>query len=368
MPDGLAARIPARVLMSADAVGGVWRYALDLAAGFAARGVSTVLAVLGPAPDAAQRRDAERVPGLRVVPTGLPLDWTADDPAELRRASAGLRSLAARVGAGSVHLHAPALVGAEAWPVPVVAVSHSCVATWWRAVRGGGGQACPPEMPGDFAWRTDAAAEGMRRAAAVVAPSAAHAEALREVYGPVDAVVIHNGRRPLPPRAGRPRERAVFHAGRLWDEGKGVAALDRAAAVLDAPVRAAGPTRGPNGAAAAFSHLRLLGTLDEAALASEYAGASVFASFARYEPFGLAVLEAAQAGQGLVLSDIPTFRELWDGAALFVPDEAVLVPALRRALDAPEGLAAAARERAGRYTADAMADATLALHGAVLEV
>ena len=94
----------------------------------------------------------------------------------------------------------------------------------------------------------------------------------------------------------------------------------------------------------------------------------VFASAARYEPFGLAVLEAAQAGQALVLSDIPTFRELWDGAALFVSDEAGLVPALRRALDAPEGLAAAARERARRYTADAMADTTLALHGAVLEV
>lgn len=362
MPDGLAGRIPARVLMSADAVGGVWRYALDLAAGFAARGVSVVLAVLGPAPDDAQRREAECVPGLRVVPTGLPLDWTAQNPAELHRASARLRALAARVGAGSVHLHAPALVGAESWPVPVVAVSHSCVATWWRAVRGG-------EMPADFAWRTDAAAEGMRRAAAVVVPSVAHAEALRVVYGPVDAAVIHNGRRPLPPpRAGRSRERAVFHAGRLWDEGKGVAALDRAAAVLDAPVRAAGPVRGPNGAAAAFSHLDLLGTLDEAALASEYAGASVFASLARYEPFGLAVLEAAQAGRALVLSDIPTFRELWDGAALFVPDEAALVPALRRALDAPEGLAAAARERAGRYTADAMAEATLALHGAVLEV
>ena len=369
MPDGLAGRIPARVLMSADAVGGVWRYALDLAAGFAARGVSVVLAVLGPDPDAAQRREAERVPGLRVVPTGLPLDWTAQDPAELRRASAGLRALAAQVGAGSVHLHAPALVGAQPWPVPVVAVSHSCVATWWRAVRGGGGRTCPPEMPADFAWRTAAAAEGMRRAAAVVAPSAAHAEALRAVYGPVDATVIHNGRHPLPvPRAGRSRERAVFHAGRLWDEGKGVAALDRAAAVLGAPVRAAGPVRGPNGAAVAFSRLELLGTLDEAALASEYTDASVFASFARYEPFGLAVLEAAQAGQALVLSDIPSFRELWDGAALFVLDEAALVPALRRALDAPEGLAAAARERAGRYTADAMADATLALHGAVLEV
>jgi glycosyltransferase involved in cell wall biosynthesis len=37
-----------------------------------------------------------------------------------------------------------------------------------------------------------------------------------------------------------------------------------------------------------------------------------------YEPFGLTVLEAAISRCALVLSDIPTFRELWDGAALFV--------------------------------------------------
>jgi len=38
---------------------------------------------------------------------------------------------------------------------------------------------------------------------------------------------------------------------------------------------------------------------------------------ALYEPFGLSVLEAASAGCALLLSDIPTFRELWDGAAIF---------------------------------------------------
>jgi glycosyltransferase involved in cell wall biosynthesis len=30
------------------------------------------------------------------------------------------------------------------------------------------------------------------------------------------------------------------------------------------------------------------------------------------------VVEAAISGAALVLSDIPTFRELWDGAALFI--------------------------------------------------
>jgi glycosyltransferase involved in cell wall biosynthesis len=58
--------------------------------------------------------------------------------------------------------------------------------------------------------------------------------------------------------------------------------------------------------------------LSHAALIETMRCASVLASPAVYEPFGLTVLEAATVGCALVLSDIPTFRELWDGAALFV--------------------------------------------------
>ncbi|WP_243688744.1 glycosyltransferase [Geotalea toluenoxydans] len=42
---------------------------------------------------------------------------------------------------------------------------------------------------------------------------------------------------------------------------------------------------------------------------------------ARYEPFGLTVLEAALSGCALVLGDIPSLRELWEGAAVFVPPD-----------------------------------------------
>jgi len=99
--------------------------------------------------------------------------------------------------------------------------------------------------------------------------------------------------------------------------------------------------------------------------------AAVFVSAARYEPFGLAVLEAAQAGCALVLSDIPTFRELWDGAARFVApqDEAAIAAAITAVLDDPAergGLEAAARERARRYTLEAMAEGMLAVYGSVL--
>ena len=97
----------------------------------------------------------------------------------------------------------------------------------------------------------------------------------------------------------------------------------------------------------------------------------IFASSALYEPFGLSVLEAAQAGCALVLSDIPTFRELWGDAALFVPphDDRALAAAVLRLLgdraDRAERAALSTR-RAARYTVDAMADATVKAHDAAV--
>ncbi len=339
-----------RLLLTTDAVGGVWRYSLELAAGL---GWEVVLAVLGPPPSPAQRAEAA---GLRVVDTGLPLDWTAPDAASLRAVSAALAALAAREGVEAVQLHAPALVGEAAWPAPVVAVAHSDLATWWAAMRGG-------PVAAEFAWNVAATAAGIARANAVVAPSAAMAGALRRAHGCGPVAVVRNGRRPLA-RGRGPRRRAVLTAGRLWDEAKGAAVLDAAAAGVDAPVLAAGALAGPNGAGFAPRHLRTLGVLGEAGLAEAMAGASVFASAARYEPFGLSVLEAAQAGMALVLSDIPSLRELWDGAALFVApgDAEGFARGMRDALDTPEGLAAAAGARAGWYGVAEMAAGMAAVH------
>jgi glycosyltransferase involved in cell wall biosynthesis len=97
----------------------------------------------------------------------------------------------------------------------------------------------------------------------------------------------------------------------------------------------------------------------------------VFVSVARYEPFGLAVLEAAQAGCPLILSDIPTFRELWGGAALFVQpeDEEALGSAIESLVQDPEAradLGRAARKRADAYTVEAMSAGVLAAYRSVL--
>lgn len=345
------------LLMTADAVGGVWTYALDLARGLSARGVRVTLAVLGPPPDT-----TEAIPEVSYEITGLPLDWLAESPEQVAMAGEAVAALARRVGADLVHLNSPALAIAS-FEVPVVGACHSCLATWWEAVRGG-------PLPPDFAWRTDLLARGYARCDALIAPTRAFAEATARAYAlSRPPAVVHNGR-----REGLRTDRTAafaFTAGRLWDEGKGLATLDCAAARLDTPVLAAGPTRGPNGAEVALPHLRTLGNLDYASLRGWLARGPVFVSAARYEPFGLAVLEAAQAGCALVLSDVATFRELWDGAALFVPpgdDEgfAEAVATLLRDRERRAELRVAAWERARRYGVDAMADATHRLHADVL--
>jgi glycosyltransferase involved in cell wall biosynthesis len=355
------------VLLTADAVGGVWPYALGLARGLAPHGIETTLAVLGPGPRPEQAGEANAVPGLTLLPLDLPLDWTAATPDEVKRAGAALAALADEIGADLVHLHSAALGAGGRFGVPVVVGCHSCVATWWEAVRAG-------PVPDDFLWRAKLVMQGYRAADALIAPTAAFADVTRRTYGLLEPPdVVHNGRSMAAPRPDRPAFSAsfAFTAGRLWDEGKNLAVLDRAAVRLSIPVLAAGPTEGPNGARIDLRHLKTLGQISEGEIARWLKPAPVFVSPALYEPFGLAVLEAAQACCPLVLSDIPTFRELWEGAALFVDpdDDRTLAQAVEeivgdQALRARLGTAACTRAR--HYSVEAMAAGTLEIYRSLL--
>lgn len=339
-----------RLLLVTDAVGGVWTYSVELARALCEWDVETILAVIGPSPSDDQLSEAGAV---ELVDTGLPLDWAAADPKSVRRTGRGLADVAARTGADLVQLNSAALLADCAFDRPVVVVQHSCVATWWNAVRDG------QPLPRDFAWRRDLIECGLNIADAVVAPSASFAAKLTQVYGLSRPVrCVHNGRRALPMKKRGPED-FVFTAGRLWDDGKNVRVLDEAASKLNVPVEAAGPLDGPNAAPVSFDHLRTCGELPPGEIARRLAARPIFASSALYEPFGLSVLEAAQAGCALVLSDIPTFRELWGGCALFAPaaDPDAFAYAIGTLLAEPDRraeLSLAARVQALRYSPDAM--------------
>ncbi|HYD88106.1 MAG TPA: glycosyltransferase family 4 protein [Vitreimonas sp.] len=350
--------IPHRVLMTVDAVGGVWTYAAELAAQLRMREIEVVLAVVGPAPSAAQMR-AMRGTDVRV--TGLPLDWLADDADEVRRSASEVVALARSVDADLVHLNSPTLAGFAEFDAPVVGACHSCLASWWRDVRGG-------EMPAEFRMRTEWLARGYRACRVLMAPSAAFAASTFSLYG-VRPHVVLNGRGNRGRIADSRKQRVALTAGRLWDDGKNFGALDKAAARMRYPLVAAGPLVGANGTLVSPRNARALGPLSEAKLDRWMNRAAVFVSIARYEPFGLCVLEAAQAGCALVLSDIPSFRELWSGAAMFVPlddDEAVsrAVNLLIENEAVRSGCVARSVELARRYRPEAMADGMLAVYAA----
>jgi glycosyltransferase involved in cell wall biosynthesis len=341
-----------RVLMSADAVGGVWTFALELADGLVRHGIEVLLAVLGPAPDGGRLRAAQRVPGLRLAHRDFPLEWMREASDENQEAAGRwLLELAGEFEPDVVHLN-HFCHGGLPWPAPSVVVAHSCVATWHEYVRG---TPAGPEWD-DYRRRV---AEGLKGATLVVAPTRSMLDDLQRLYGALGKVaVVHNGRRPDAFPAAR-KQPFVLCAARVWDEAKNVAALDAAAPMVQWPIRVAGDVRHPEGGNARFDHVELLGALGEGGMASQFAHAAIYVLPARYEPFGLSVLEAAFAGCALVLGDIPSLRELWEDTAYYVPpgDPAAIAGTIndlardRRALHA-HGVRA--RRHARRYTAERM--------------
>jgi glycogen(starch) synthase len=157
----------------------------------------------------------------------------------------------------------------------------------------------------------------------------------------------------------------------VWDEAKNITALGAVGDAIGWPIYVAGDARGPAGEMRDIANVRLLGRVPAPVLADWYRRAAIYALPARYEPFGLSVLEAAAAGCALVLGDIDSLRENWCGAARFVsPDDHAGLAATLRALiadrDARLDLARRAAERAELFTMKRTADAYLQLYQSML--
>jgi glycosyltransferase involved in cell wall biosynthesis len=206
--------------------------------------------------------------------------------------------------------------------------------------------------------------DGLQSARLVVAPSQAMLDALDSHYGPLPSTqVIPNGRKVEAQHGAGSvagKQPFVLSVGRLWDEAKNVRALDDVARALPWPVFVAGDCIHPSGGQLAMQNLRTLGRIDSTQLARLYAQAAIYALPARYEPFGLSVLEAAMAGCALVLGDIDSLREIWGDAALYVaPDDTDALRGTLLRLIGDDALRRAmgqrAQLRAMRYTPAKMA-------------
>jgi glycosyltransferase involved in cell wall biosynthesis len=297
--------------MTADSLGGVWTYAVEIARALERSGVFIGLATMGALLNEQQRSEIAGVANVCVFESDFRLEWMVDPWQEVERAGRWLLDLERRVRPDMVHING--YVHAKLpWKAPKILVAHSCVLSWWAAVRG-------DDPPAEWdRYRAEVTA-GLNAADLIIAPTHAMESCLRNHYkwsGPCR--VIYNGRTARAFLSGT-KQPLVLCAGRLWDDGKNLTLLENAARNVRWPVYAAGEYRHPNGWSATNRNVRLLGPLAPESLARWMAAAAIFVAPAKYEPFGLAILEAALSGCALILGDIASLRELWHDAALFVP-------------------------------------------------
>jgi glycosyltransferase involved in cell wall biosynthesis len=181
--------------------------------------------------------------------------------------------------------------------------------------------------------------------------------------------VIPNGRTFRADASGY-KEPLVLTAGRSWDAAKNIAVLEEIANQLPWLVCVAGPDapRQP----ASVPNVRRLGVLSQTEIWNWQARASIYAHPAKYEPFGLAILEAASARCALVLGDIPSLKEIWRDAALFVdprdPDH--LAHVIHRLIAQPGlrlDIAKRARSRAIEFTLERMVGSYMRVYALLLE-
>lgn len=351
-----------KILMTTDTLGGVWAYCMELCAALKPHGVEIMLATMGRPLSLEQRRQADLLDNLTLQESTWRLCWMEEPWEDVDRAGDWLLSLAHRYQPDVIHLNDLGH-GDLPWTRPVLIVGHSCVLSWWDAVK---------KQPAPAEWQhyTERVGAGLRNADLLIAPTHAMYKALVHHYGPITTLdqsnnVIYNGSN-FPALAESPSEKfsyaepMIFAAGRIWDEAKNIATLSAVAEELSWPVYVAGEVRQPNGRGVAPNNLHCLDFLHNAEMARWLARASIFAAPARYEPFGLAILEAARAGCALVLGNIDSLYEVWGDAAVYVdPDDPQqLRDTINNLIDNPDRrrqLSALAWQRSQSYFADQMA-------------
>ncbi|MBA3882871.1 MAG: glycosyltransferase family 4 protein [Chthoniobacterales bacterium] len=338
--------------MTADIVGGVWTYALELAR--ALPQIEFALATMGAPISDEQRSEAAQLRNVTLFPSTYALEWMDHPWSEVDEAGEWLLGVATKFKPDLIHLNGYAHAVLP-WDAPMIVVAHSCVLSWWSAVK----KFNAPREYNEYRRRVS---DGLNAADLVVAPTAAMLESLRSNYDWFgEGSVIFNAREP---RLFAPRKKrnSIFAAGRLWDEAKNLAALEAVALRVSWSIEVAGDAAHPNGKTREFKHVHSLGRLSSAELAARLGTSAIYALPARYEPFGLSVVEAALSGCALVLGHIASLREVWGDAALFVDpdDHDALAGTLSHLIEDKArrtDLAQRARWRALEFSPSKMADA-----------
>jgi glycosyltransferase involved in cell wall biosynthesis len=363
------------VLVTADTMSGAWTYTRELVTALVTRGVRVTLVTFGEIPLPDQTAWMDLLHGLEYRPTAFRLEWMDEAPHDLQESSEFLANLVREVRPDLLHLH-QFCHGDLAVNVPRVVMAHGDLISWSEAVQG-----CTPRPSRWLKWYRDTIVRGIEAADAVVAPSAWMLATLRATYArPRREAVIYPGRNPIFFNPDISKEDSVLSVGRLLDAGKQVFLLTQHPHPFSVCIVGAEqtvplpriPIRADVKVATDQSCVAIRGPQTEAQLRALYSRAAVYAATARYEPLGMAAVDAAFSRCAIVANDIPSFREAWgDSALYFRTNDARSLAATLRELDADRGLRHAYANRAyararERFTTKRMIDDYLDLYRTLL--
>ena len=355
-----------RILMTSDTVGGVWSFTCELVTGLLEAGAAIMLISVGPRPNLDQRRWTDQMKDrwsncFAFESLDAPLEWMPENELAFCGASDALIQFSRQFGADLIHSN-QFCFGALDLDIPKIITAHSDVLSW--------GKACRSEGMEESQWLRqyrDLLQAGLSGADAVVAPTQWMLNALAEnAELSCDTQVIPNGRL-VPSLPTGPRRMQAVTAGRLWDEAKNVALLYQVTSPI--PIMVAGDHLGLSVATTA-SPVKLIGRLSEAELLTVFQRSEMYICSSRYEPFGLAALEAALSGCAVLANDIASLHEVWQDGALYFDSASSLSDLLSKLYSNLELLAEAKRrsfEQAQKYSRERMTASYLALFQTILQ-
>jgi glycogen synthase len=304
-----------KILMTTDTLGGVWNYSVELASVLAGKGCEVALASMGNPLSKEQLRDISSLKNVTLYQSEYQLEWMDDPWKDVDKSSEWLLNISKEIKPDIVHLNTYSH-GNIQWNAPTLLVAHSCVLSWWKSVKG-------ENAPQKYTIYKERVEKGINNADFVVAPSLSMIKNIKANYRvPAEIKIIYNGRNP---EKYKPGKKSSFYltSGRIWDEAKNISLLTSIADKLPWKVQIAGDNLHPvTKKQVEFSNVNILGKLSQDVLARVFSTAPVYVLPAKYEPFGLSILEAALSGCAIVAGNIDSLREIWEDSIIYVsPDD-----------------------------------------------
>jgi len=340
---------PPSVLLTVEPPGAAWPHVDTLVRELSALGVDVAVAAIAP-PRPGQRVEYAGIPGVELLPCPAAAPSVPEHLAKRERIASWLMEVEEVFNPDVIHLTGYLHAGLP-WCGKVLVAGTPGIGTSYGRLDANQRRSCRVAF-----------SHGLERADMVVTPTATMMAALGRNFGIARGRTIHDGRDPGR-YAPAVKEPVILSVGAIRQDPAQPAPIERVAGSLPWPMVVAGDQFDGNGRPLRLEGVTALGRVHAAQLAPWFNRAAVYVAMAA-EGAGTFVPEAALGGCALLLGDTAALRELWSGAALFVPadDADALASGLRTLLAdrrLREAMGGAARRRALTRPARAMAEAYL---------